>query len=174
VAASLAACLVAMVARLSIDRPRYEAHRTLHQRAISEADRSRGRLLELADQDAAAYAAFVGARKLAQDTPVAEAEVRIAVASAALRASEVPLEICRESVTIIELAEQLTGRSNVNAASDLDVALLLARASVQGAGANVRVNLPALDDEAIAGRMEGELRTLLDRAGSADLAPVAT
>jgi len=75
---------------------------------------------------------------------------------------------------VIELAEQLSGRSNVNAASDLDVAVLLARASLEGAGANVRVNLPALGDPSVASRLVDELQRLLDRARAAELAPVTS
>jgi formiminotetrahydrofolate cyclodeaminase len=173
VVASLAASLVAMVARLSLDRPRYAAWRDLHESAIVEADRSRIHLLRLADEDEAAYMAFGNARKLRRDTSAADVERESAVARAAMRASEVPLEICRESVAVIELATQLAGRSNVNAASDLDVAVLLARASLEGAGANVRVNLPALDDESVASRLEAELQELLDRSTLAARAPVA-
>jgi glutamate formiminotransferase/formiminotetrahydrofolate cyclodeaminase len=173
VVASLAASLVAMVARLSLDRPRYAEHRELHERAIVAADRSRVRLLELADEDAAAYAAFGAARKFPRETLVEKSKRDNAIARAALLASEVPLEVCRESVAIIELAMKLAGRSNVNAASDLDVAVLLARASLDGAGANVRVNLPALDDESVASRLDVELQVLLERSTLAARAPTA-
>ena len=70
VAASLAASLTAMVARLSGGRPRYAAHAGTHSRSLSVGDTARSRFLELADEDARAYAAYAAARKLPKDTAV--------------------------------------------------------------------------------------------------------
>jgi methenyltetrahydrofolate cyclohydrolase len=146
VAASLAASLLVMVARLSIGRPRYEAYAASHERAIAAGEAARHRFLELADEDATAYAAFGAARKLAKDTAEQDRVRRDAIRLAARRASEVPLEVVRHCAGLVQLIESLAGRSNVNAASDLDVAALLAQAAAQGGGANVIINLPSVED----------------------------
>jgi formiminotetrahydrofolate cyclodeaminase len=164
VAASLAASLVAMVARLSLDRPRYAEHEALHERSIAAADAAREHLLQLADDDARAYQALMEARRLPHADD-AESAVRVgAMARAATGAAEVPLAIVTECVRIVDAAAALRGRTNANAASDLDVATLLAGAAARGAAENVRVNLP--DVEAVepgdAQRMAAELDGLLD------------
>jgi methenyltetrahydrofolate cyclohydrolase len=153
VAASLGASLVTMVAELS-KRPKYMEHTALH--GVVEA---RGReltdlLLTLADDDAAAYATFAAALKLPKETD-ADREVRSSAMRAAARvAAEVPLRCVEACLEVVIAAESLAGRCNMNASSDLAVASLLAESAARGAAANVRVNLPAVGDEAWAAEME--------------------
>jgi formiminotetrahydrofolate cyclodeaminase len=157
VAASLAASLLVMVARLSMGRPKYSAYRASHERAIASGEAARHRFLELADDDAAAYAAFGDARRLPKDTSEQDGIRSNAVRVAARRAAEVPLEVVRNCHALVQLIESLTGRSNLNAASDLDVAALLAQASARGAGANVIINLPSAEDPRYSGTALAEL-----------------
>ena len=60
---SFAGSLLAMVARLSLERPKYEPYRATNERAREAGDRGRRVLLELADTDARAYAGFAAARE---------------------------------------------------------------------------------------------------------------
>ena len=159
VVGSLAAALVVMVARLS-DRPRYAEHAETHARALAAAEAARGRFLALADEDAAAYAAYAAALKLPRDTGPEQAARKLAVAAAARGAAVVPLETVRLCGEVVALIEALCGRTNVNAASDLDVAAHLLGAAAAGAAANVRVNLPALDDERFSAALEQEAAAL--------------
>src|SRR3989442_3814978 len=64
VAASLGAALVAMVASLSEGRPKYTDHTALYAESIATGRRLVTRFLDLADQDATAYAAYALAMKL--------------------------------------------------------------------------------------------------------------
>src|SRR5436309_9990919 len=144
IAAALGASLVAMVATLSQGRPKYADHAALHEAAAPAARRFADELLELADEDARAYAACAFALKLPREA-FADKEYRDQqVRETARVAAEVPLrclENCRDALT---LAETLAGRSNVNAASDLRVAALLLQAAGHGAAENVLVNIPLI------------------------------
>lgn len=171
VAAALGASLVAMVASLSEDRPKYADHEALHGWAKAEGSRLADRLLTLADDDAAAYAGFSAAMKLPRETDEDKAARTAAIRAAARHAAEVPmtcLEVCLE---VIAAAEALAGRSNVNASSDLNVAAHLAEAAANGAAANVLVNLPSVGDaDYEAATSERVLGLLHEVARAADLA----
>ena len=150
-----------MVARLSLDRPKYEPYRSTIERVLSSADESRQRLLALADEDARAYAGFSAARKMSHETAEEEAARSAATAAAARTASEVPMKVVRECGRLIDEVAAAAGRSNVNAASDLEVAARLSGAAAHGAAANVLINLPMVSDEAYAGMARAELSEIL-------------
>ena len=172
-AAGLAAGLVAMVAALSADRPRYAAHVATHGRSAAEGTRLAARFLELADEDSAAYGEFAAAMKLPRDTEDEQARRSTRLRAAALRATQIPLacvEACRD---LVAATEALAGRSNVNASSDLAVASYLGEAAARGAAENVRINLPAIGDPERAAEIDGrvaallgEIATLADRTRS--------
>ena len=167
IAASLAASLTAMVARLSADRPRYAPYVKTHTRGLEAAEAARVRFLALADEDSDAYAAFGAARKLPKDTPEEAATRNAAIATAALRAAEVPLEVVRQCHALIHELESLAGRSNLNAASDLDVGALLVLAAARGAGANVIINLPSIEDQKVTSGMLAEVERRIHEIESA-------
>lgn len=161
VAGSIAAGLVSMVARLSLDRAKYEPYRATNERALETSEAARTKLLRLADDDARAYGGFSVARKMPRDTPELEEARNRATEVAARDASEVPLAVARECAGLLEVIATLAGRSNLNAASDLEVAGRLSAAAAHGAAANVMINLPMVGDERYAGGTKVELNELL-------------
>jgi methenyltetrahydrofolate cyclohydrolase len=161
VAASLAASLVAMVATLSQGRPKYADHAALHEMAIPAANRLAKELLDLADEDAAAYAACAIALKLPR-AAFADQEFRDQqVKATALVAAEVPLRCVERCRQLLVIAEALAGRSNTNASSDLRVAALLAEAAGHGAAENVLVNLPLIGSNEWTQAAEKRTKSLL-------------
>ncbi|MBI3746118.1 MAG: cyclodeaminase/cyclohydrolase family protein [Chloroflexi bacterium] len=146
VAASLAAGLVAMVASLSEGRPKYAMYIEVHRRTKAAGLELADRLLRIADEDAASYAAFGTAMKMPRETVDEQAARTTAIQAAARVAAEVPLRCVEACLEVVENAELLAARCNVNASSDLDVAALLAEAAARGAAANVLVNLPSIGD----------------------------
>jgi formiminotetrahydrofolate cyclodeaminase len=166
VVACLGASLLAMVARLSQGRERYAQYATTIDRALTAAEAARVRLLELAQDDARAYRQLVDARASARASGTPSDAGR-AVQEAAREAARVPMAVVRECYAVMEHVDRMAGRSNVGAASDLDVSARLLEAAARGAGANVIVNLPAMGDERLADSMLGELEARIHELQSA-------
>lgn len=160
--AAFAASLLAMVANLSVNRPKYALYESTHTRALHAAERGRRRLLELADEDAAAYGRFSTAMKLPREVEEQQQARTAAINTAAREASEVPLAVVRECAVLLDRLDAMAGRSNTNASSDLEVGARLAAAAARGAAANVRINLPSVGDERFAGWATAELDGLLN------------
>ena len=140
------AALVEMVAGLSLKKSPDGAAAALQQRTVAQMATIRGELLTLADDDAAAYDAFIQAMRLPKSEEHEREERSRAMSVAAERAAEVPLHTLRAIISIAEAARLLTGRSLASAASDLDVALRFARAAGLSAAENIEVNLPFIDN----------------------------
>jgi len=159
IAGSIAASLLAMVARLSLDRPKYAAYEGTCMRALDTAESARPRLLSLADEDARAYGAFAAARKMPRGTE-AEQRARDAASQAAAReASEIPAAVVRECARVI-----------YEVTRGIEVAARLAAAAAHGAAANVMINLPMVGDEPFGAALTAEVDGLLediDRAAAA-------
>jgi formiminotetrahydrofolate cyclodeaminase len=151
-----------MVASLSAGRPKYAAHAALHTGAIVVGRRLAARFLELSDEDAAAYAGFAAALKLPRDTGEEQVTRQTALQAAARAAAEVPLATVEACLELLVTAESLVGRSNANAASDLNVAALLGEAAARGAAENVLVNLPSVGDDEYAAATTARVMGLLD------------
>jgi len=162
VGAALGAALVAMVASLSEGRPKYAPHADLHARSRETGERLAKQFLDLADDDAGAYAVFAEAMKMPLATEEEQAARKTTLSSAARVASEIPLRTVEACLELVAAAESLVGRSNLNASSDLDVAVLLGEAAARGAAANVLINLPSVDDESFSGEATAKVMALLD------------
>src|SRR5207247_6494430 len=140
---------------------KYAAHAALHHESQAVGRRLATRFLDLADEDAVAYAEFAAAMKLPRGSDQEHAERKAALSTAARRAAEVPLQTVEACLELVAAAESLVGRSNVNASSDLDVATLLGEAAARGAAANVLINLPSVDDERYAAEATAKVMALL-------------
>jgi formiminotetrahydrofolate cyclodeaminase len=160
---ALGAALVRMVVALSLGKPKYAAYGRTLRRADKVASRALDRLLALADDDAAAYAVLSAAFKMPKATPKEEAARHTAIHAAARQAALAPLQVLRESWSVLVEADAIAGRSNLNARSDVATAAALAEAGARGAAANVLINLPSTGDDEFAEETTAEVVPLLEQ-----------
>lgn len=141
-AGALSAALVAMVARLTIGRKAYAAVEARADEILADADGLRGELRRLVAEDAAAYGRVSEANRLPKDDPRRAGTIDQALVGAA----RTPLAMARAALRVIELAREIGAIGNKNARSDATVAERLARAALEGALENVRVNVASIGD----------------------------
>jgi len=70
-----------------------------------------------------------------------------AISAALKQATSVPLGVAERVVEVAEIATRLKPVTNPNMKSDLTTAIALAKAALEGALANVEINLDSLKDE---------------------------
>ncbi|MEW5983699.1 MAG: glutamate formimidoyltransferase [Acidobacteriota bacterium] len=158
---SLAAALSAMVANLTVGKKGYEEAWEDLGRLAEDAQRVKDTLLRAVDEDTEAFNRVMDAMRLPKATADQRAERGRAIEGASKRAAEVPLQTARLSLEAMRLAERAATRGNVNSASDAGVAALAARAGVEGAILNVRINLGSIGDEAFRVSCAAEAETLV-------------
>jgi glutamate formiminotransferase/formiminotetrahydrofolate cyclodeaminase len=144
---ALAASLVAMVARNTAANPSFAERAEAMEQIAAEADTCRHSLLELVDDDAAAFERVLAAFRLPKETAELK-DVRSREIQASYReAVEIPLLVCRRALDVLALAGQIAELGNPNAISDAGVAALLAASALDGAALNVGINLGSIKDE---------------------------
>jgi len=158
------AALVAMVARLTIGKKKYVEVKAQMQDVLERAERLRADLTAAVQRDAAAFTAVMDAFRLPKDDEAQKTKRSLAIQTATLGAAQVPLEVAGMAVEVLSLSEQAVARGNLNAISDGASGAALARAALTGAGYNVRINVPGLDDEDSAQAFLAELGEFEKRA----------
>jgi formiminotetrahydrofolate cyclodeaminase len=144
---ALGAGLAAMVARSTAASDKFADRADEMNAVAAEGDALRAELLNLVDADAAAFDQVMAAFRLPKETPEQKAARSEAIQAGYKAAVDPPLRVCKQSVRVLELAEQVAERGNPNAASDAGVAALLAAAALEGAAMNVEINLGSIKDE---------------------------
>jgi glutamate formiminotransferase / formiminotetrahydrofolate cyclodeaminase len=163
--AAMGASLVAMVGRVTVGKKKYAEVEAQMWRMIEEATELQTAMREAVQKDAQAFEAYLKARRLPQNTNQQKSERIQAIQAASINAAEVPLHVARHAVQILQLALKAAELGNINAISDAGSAAAFAKAALEGAGLNVRVNLLGLEEEPEPARMLTELRTLENQAG---------
>lgn len=145
--ASMAAALVAMVARLTVGKKKYADVEIKMWPIIEQADNLRSDLAKLVIEDSKAFDELMRSMKLPKDTEEQKTVRSAAFQASTLLAIQVPLKTAHKVVDIIKLTLQVASVGNLNAISDAGTSAALCRAAIQGAGLNVQINSQGLEDE---------------------------
>lgn len=165
-AGALASALASMVGNLTVGKKKYADVEERVQSELLELEATRLRLLELVQADADAFAPLAAAYGMARSTDEEAAVQKAALQVALVDACEVPLEIMRQCVQVVESCVFLAKHGSVMAVSDAGAGAVLAKAALLAASLNVRINIGSMDDAARAAAYRDEMEDLI-AAGSA-------
>jgi glutamate formiminotransferase/formiminotetrahydrofolate cyclodeaminase len=139
----MAAGLAGMVAQMSRGKKAWLQYETQLSQAIARLALIREELKSAIDADAEAYSVVMKAYKAAKDAPGADR----AIVGALQLAASVPMSVAERAAEVERIATGLRPITNPRMSSDLTTAVALANAAMEGALANVEVNLESMNAE---------------------------
>jgi methenyltetrahydrofolate cyclohydrolase len=148
---ALAASMVAMTARLTEGRRGYEDVQGAVAELASAADDARRALLDLADADSAAYAAYLAAARLPRGDDAERAARTTALQDALVGATRVPDAVAARCEALLDLAATAAAITNRHALGDVATAAFLAEAAMRAAAVQGELNLAGITDAAFVG-----------------------
>jgi glutamate formiminotransferase/formiminotetrahydrofolate cyclodeaminase len=169
-AGALSAALTQMVAGLTVGRKKYVDVSEQALRVLGDAEKLRAELTAAIAEDAAAFEAVIAVARNKELDEVAKA---VSMEDATRYAGEVPLQVARLARDAGRLAVEVARIGNVNAVSDAAAGAIMARAAVQVAGLNVKINGVALRDQALAAAWRDEVAALEADAEEAAASAIA-
>lgn len=178
---ALGVSLGAMVANLSAGKKGWEDRWEEFSNWAEKGQAYKKRMLQLVDEDTAAFNLIMEAFKLPKGTDEEKAARKAAIQAATKKAIEVPFEAMETAYKSMEVMKAMVEKGNPNSITDAGVGALCARTAVIGAHMNVRINAAGFNDKAfledILGRaakiekeaiaLEAEIIALVNKAISA-------
>ena len=158
-AGALGAALCSMVANYTVGKPKYAAVEADVKIILAEAETLRARLLELVEEDAAAFAPLSEAYAIPKDDPE-----RGEVMERCLRqAAAPPMELLRASCRCLELHRELLDKGSAIILSDVGTGAILCRSALYGAWLNLKVNTKPMADRDYAEAFNAEAGGLVNK-----------
>jgi glutamate formiminotransferase/formiminotetrahydrofolate cyclodeaminase len=140
---AMAAGLANMVASMSRGKKAYVQYEPQLSEAISRLSQLREDLKASIDADAESYNLVMKAYKESKSG----ADPGALIDPALKHATSVPLSVAERAREVAAIAESLKSITSPNMKSDLTTALALAKAAIEGALANVEINLESIKDQ---------------------------
>ena len=138
----MAAGLATMVASMSRGKKAYLQYEKELSEAIARLSQLREELKAAIDADAESFNVVMKAHKQAKEATDGDQ-----IIDAALKqATAVPLSVAERAREVAGIAEKLRPITNPNMKSDLTTSIALAQAAIEGALANVEINLESIKD----------------------------
>jgi glutamate formiminotransferase/formiminotetrahydrofolate cyclodeaminase len=163
-AGALGAALSSMVCRLTIGKKKYKDVSEELQGVLEQTEHLRAELKEMIARDGAAFDRVMAARKMPKDTEEEIAKREKEIFEATKGAALTPLETAGKALKVMELSKTVAEKGNVNSVSDAGVAALMAKAAIDGAIYNVKINISGFEDRDFVNDMNAKVNDLHDKS----------
>lgn len=155
---ALGAALCSMAGSLSAGSKSLAISQDELKQLLVQCQRIQTRLLELVEEDAAAFVPLSQAYSIPKDNPDRDKVME----QATLAACRPPLEIMRVCCQAIDLVSEILDRSSPALISDVGCGALLCRAALESASLNVYINTRSLRDQMKARQLEENADSMLE------------
>jgi glutamate formiminotransferase/formiminotetrahydrofolate cyclodeaminase len=140
---AMAAGLASMVAGMSRGKKAYLQYESQLSEALAQLSQLREELKAAIDADAESYSLVMKAYKAAKESTDGEK----LISSALRQATSVPLGVAEKAAEVRRIAMRLKPITNLRMESDLTTSMALAKAALEGALANVLINLDSFSKD---------------------------
>ena len=147
VEAAYGASLLAMVCNLTLGRKKYADYQELAAETEKKAQNLKEILLLLVDEDTAAYNLVSAAYKLPKETDEEKVYRKTRIQAGLKESCQPPLKVMNLSMQCLDLLKATWGYLNQSCMSDLYVAVASLKTGLNGAYANVLINLSGIEDQ---------------------------
>lgn len=156
-AGALGAALTSMVSRLTVTKKKYsEVHDEIGA-ILARSEPLRKELMELIVKDKEAFDRVMVTRKLPKGTEQEVKDRAAQIEDANKGAALVPLKVAEKSLEVLSLVKVVAEKGNVNSITDSGVGALMAKAAMDGAILNVRINITGLEDRDFVRKLSSEV-----------------
>ena len=156
-AGSLGAALSSMVCNLTIGKEKYVDVQDEIKAVLFKSEKIRKELIELIDRDTEAFNDVMRAFKMPKETEKQKETRRKAIQEGYKTAAKVPLETAQTCEKILDIALVVAEKGNTNSVTDAAVSAIMAKAGVESAVLNVKINLGSIKDEKFVQRINFDL-----------------
>jgi formiminotetrahydrofolate cyclodeaminase len=167
--AAESAALVAMVARTTTGKKKYQSVENEIAETIEKAESWRAELQKNIQRDAMAFNAIIQASRLPKNTPQEESDRKEALQKSYLQAAEIPLDIAAITLKVMAAAVRLAEIANLNAIADAAAAAALARAVITISKNNIKINLKGLPENLRAREILSEILEIVSQSEQLNL-----
>jgi len=141
------AALVAMVARLTTGKKKYQDVQERMFVMINQSEELRKKLVQAGENDSAAFNKVLEAFRLPKNTDDEIQKREQEIQKATIHAAEVPLHVASMALEVMMLAYEAAQTGNLNAISDAASGLFFAKSALTSAALNVRTNTLGITDQ---------------------------
>ena len=159
-AGALGAALSSMVCNLTIGKEKYIDVQDEIKDVLLKSEKIRKELTELIDKDTAAFNDVMKAFKMPKETDEQKKVRSKTIQEGYKTAAKIPLETAQICEKIFDLALVIAEKGNKNSITDTAVSALMAKAGVESAIFNVKINLGSIKDEKFVEKISSELDKL--------------
>lgn len=154
---ALGVALCSMVGNFTTGKKKYAEYEEDVQRMLADGEKIRTRLLELVEEDAAAFYPLSQAYGIPKEDPTRDEQLEKCTKDALAG----PLEMMRQIAKSIELLEEMNVKGSRMLISDVGCGAVCAAAAMRAASMNVFINTKSLKDREYAAQVEAEADELL-------------
>lgn len=160
-AGALGAALGTMVANLSSHKKGWDDKWSYFSDAAEKGQTIKDKLLNLVDEDTAAFNGIMAAIRMPKSTDEEKAIRKESLNNATKNAIEVPLQVMKVSASTYDMLQDMAENGNPASVSDAGVGALCVHTAVHGAYLNVCINCSGFSDKEYVGSQMTEADALL-------------